>query len=125
MKDKAGSMGAGMAWGFAIGSVVVATILGFIGVHGFVGTVLNILIYMAGGYAAVFMTKASTGKGILAFLVAGIISGIASFICVGGCLDWAFAVQDQSYSVVHDRTLAVNGAGPVFWPGRAMPTATH
>ncbi len=82
MKDKAGSMGAGMAWGFAIGSVVLATILGFIGVHGFVGTVLNIAVYMAGGYAAVFMTKASTGKGIVAFLVAGILSGIASFIIV-------------------------------------------
>src|SRR5271154_2816629 len=81
MNDKAGSMGAGMAWGFALGAVVVATLLG-LALHGFVGTVINILLYIAGGWAAVFMTKASTGKGIVAFLVAGIVSGIVSFIII-------------------------------------------
>jgi hypothetical protein len=79
MKDKAGTMGAGMAFGFAIGGAVLTTVLGMLHL-GIVGWVLNIALYVAAGWAAVFMTKASVGKGILAMLVGGIVSGIASFI---------------------------------------------
>lgn len=79
MKDKAGTMGAGMAFGFAVGGVILTMVLGFLHL-GFVGWVLNIGIYLAAGWAAVFMTKASVGKGILAMLVGGIVSGVISLV---------------------------------------------
>ena len=79
MKDKAGSMGAGMAFGFAIGVVILTSVLGFVHVS---YTILNILLYIAAGWAAVYMTKASTGKGILAFLVAGLVAGVVTAIQV-------------------------------------------
>jgi len=77
--SKAGSMAASMAWGFAIGSVVVALGLGFV-LPGFVGWLFTALLFGAAGWAAVHMTQASTGKGILAMLVAGLVAGVASFI---------------------------------------------
>lgn len=77
--SKAGSMAASMAWLIAIGSVVVALGLGFV-LPGFIGWVFTALLFGAAGWAAVHMTQASTGKGIVVMLVAGLVAGVASFI---------------------------------------------
>jgi hypothetical protein len=77
--SKAGSMAATMAWAFALGSVVVAIGLGFV-LPGIVGWLFTALLFGAAGWAAVHMTQATTGKGIVAMLVAGLVAGVASFI---------------------------------------------
>jgi uncharacterized membrane protein YeaQ/YmgE (transglycosylase-associated protein family) len=77
--SKAGSMAASMAWAFAIGSVVVAIGLGYV-LPGFIGWIVTALLFGAAGWAAVHMTQATTGKGIVAMLVAGLVAGVASFI---------------------------------------------
>jgi hypothetical protein len=80
MKDKAGQMGAGMAWAFAIGSVIVVSGLGFVVSSSTVMWILSLVLIGGAGWAAVYMTKAGTGMGILTMLVAAIIAGIIAFV---------------------------------------------
>lgn len=82
MKDKAGSMGAGMAWAFAIGSAIVAGGLGFAISSSGLTWLLTLLIIGGAGWAAVYMTKAGAGMGILAFLVAGIVTGVLTYFAL-------------------------------------------
>jgi hypothetical protein len=82
MKDKAGQMGSGMAWAFAIGSAIVAGGLGFAIQSSGLTWLLGLILFIGGGWAAVYLTKASTGMGILAFLVAGIIAGILTYFAL-------------------------------------------
>jgi hypothetical protein len=79
--SRAGSMAASMAWAFALGSVVVGVGLGF-AMPGFLGWLVTAALYGAAGWAAVHMTQATTGKGIVAMLVAGLVAGVAGFIIV-------------------------------------------
>ncbi|HEX9102005.1 MAG TPA: hypothetical protein VF997_07375 [Polyangia bacterium] len=70
-----------MAWAFAIGGGVVGTLLGFY-VPGIIGFILGAAVYVGAGWAAVHMTEASTGKGIVTMLVGGLVAGIVGFILV-------------------------------------------
>ena len=79
--SKAGSMAASMAWAFAIGGGVVGTLLGFY-VPGILGFLLGAAVYAGAGWAAVHMTQATTGKGILTVLVGALVAGIVGFILV-------------------------------------------
>jgi hypothetical protein len=79
MNDKAGSMGGGAAWGIAVaGSAVGSLVGGF--VPGIVGWLLATLFIAGAGWAAVFMTKATAGKGIVTFLVGGVASFIVTYV---------------------------------------------
>jgi hypothetical protein len=79
--SKAGSMAASMMWAFAIGSAVVGSVLGFY-TPGFLGFLLGAAIFVGGGWAAVYMTQSSTGKGILGMLVGGLLAGVVGFVLV-------------------------------------------
>jgi hypothetical protein len=77
--SKAGSMAASMMWAFALGSSVVGAVLGFY-IPGFPGFLVGAAVFVAGGWAAVYMTQSSTGKGIAGFLVGGIAAAVVGFI---------------------------------------------
>ena len=125
--NKAGSMAASMAWAFAIGSVVVAIGLGFV-LPGFVGWVLTAALFGAAGWAAVHMTQATTGKGIVAMLVAGLIAGVASFIIakmmvssvVSGAGSQAFNDAMKQASAQHGTQLTAEQQAQLAQVGGAM-----
>lgn len=77
--SKAGSMAASMMWAFAIGSAVAGAVLGWF-VPGWAGFLVGAAIFVGGGWAAVYMTQSSTGKGIVGMLVAALVAGIIGFI---------------------------------------------
>jgi hypothetical protein len=84
MKDKAGSMGAGAVWLFALIGIVLGVVVLF-ATKSMSFAVTNAIFFIvvgACGWAGVFLTKASAGKGILAFLVASLGAGIASYFLV-------------------------------------------
>ena len=81
MSNQAGAMAESMMWAFAIGAGVVGTLLGFY-VPGIIGFILGAGVFVAGGWAAVFMTQSSTGKGILGMLVGALVAGVVGFILV-------------------------------------------
>src|SRR5262249_48174956 len=62
----AGSKAASLAWLIAIGAGIVGTLAGFY-IPGIIGFLVGAGVLVGGGWAAVHMTQASTGKGILAF----------------------------------------------------------
>ena len=97
--SKAGSMGTGMAWLIAFGSVLAALVVnvvgGKIGLPWFVSLLLYLGIFGVAGYLATYMTQASSGTGILAFLVAGLVAAIGSYILVAMVFSAAGAEVSQ------------------------------
>ncbi len=103
--SNAGSMSASMMWAFAIGSAVVGAVLGFY-VPGWLGFLVGAAVFVGGGWAAVHMTQASAGKGILGYLVGAVAAGIIYFILVkhaassalsdAGGQAWNDAMQKQA-----------------------------
>jgi hypothetical protein len=81
-EGKAGSMGAGVAWLIAIGAALLVGGLGFAISSSGLTWLLSLAIYGAAGWAAVYMTKSGTGMAIVAFLVAGIVSGILTYFAL-------------------------------------------
>ena len=81
-EGKAGSMGSGMAWMIALGSAIVVGGLGFVVQSSGLSWLLSLVIFGAAGWAAVYMTKAGTGIGIVAFLVAGIVAGVLTYFAL-------------------------------------------
>ena len=79
MNDKAGTMGSGAMWGFAIGSSVLAGVLSFVLSSSGLTWLLSLVVLIAGGWATVFFTKASAGKGILAFLAGAVVASIVAY----------------------------------------------
>lgn len=82
MKDKAGQMGAGAAWGIAIGASILGGIVAWVIPGAGLTWLLSLVIYGVAGWAAVYLTQASAGKGILAFLVGGIVSGVIAYFAI-------------------------------------------
>ncbi len=84
MKDKAGSMGAGAVWLFALIGIVLGVVVTFVtkSMSFAVTNALFFIVVGACGWAGVFLTKASAGKGILAFLVGSIGAAIAAYFLV-------------------------------------------
>jgi hypothetical protein len=84
MKDKAGKLGSGMAWGITFGGVILALILNFVLMKTSLPTkvayVLFLAIFAATGWAAVFLTKAGKGAGILAIIVGGLAMAIGTYV---------------------------------------------
>jgi hypothetical protein len=72
---------ASTAWAFALAAVALTTAIGALGL-GRAGTLINSVVYVASGWAAVHFTRSSVGRAILAFLVAGIVAGGVSFLLV-------------------------------------------
>jgi hypothetical protein len=75
-----------MAWAFAFGSILVVMAVGFIaqkiGLGNVIGLGLDVAIFGVAGYLAVYMTKASKGQGIVAFLVSSLVLAVASYAAV-------------------------------------------
>src|SRR5262249_45834163 len=72
-------MGAGIAWLIVLGgsiasAVVSAYVPGFL-----ISLILNLAILGLTGWAAVHMTQATAGKGILAFLVGAVAAAVVAF----------------------------------------------
>src|SRR5262245_51517373 len=102
--SNAGKMGAGAAWLFAIGGAVVGVVLGHF-IPGFIGFIVGLLLYVGGGWATVHMTQATAGRGILAWLVGGLVAAVVAFIM------WKMAVSAASSQVGAAWNDAVKQAG--------------
>jgi hypothetical protein len=79
MNDKAGSMGAGAAWGIAIGASALAGAMSFLISSTGITWLISLVVLLAGGWATVFLTKATAGKGILAFLAGAVVASIIAY----------------------------------------------
>jgi hypothetical protein len=84
--SKAGTMAPSMLWAFAIGAGAVGEVIGHY-TPGVLGWFLGVAIFAAGGWAAVHMTQATAGKGILGMLVGALVAAVVSFIL------WKMAVS--------------------------------
>jgi hypothetical protein len=111
MNDKAGTMGSGAMWGFVIGSSVLGGVLSFVLSSTGLTWLLSLVILIAGGWAAVFFTKASAGKGIVAFLAGGVVAAIVAYIgwksMVAGAMSQASGELTKSMG---DLAKSANGA---------------
>jgi hypothetical protein len=107
--SKAGSMAASMMWAFAIGSGVVGALIGFY-TPGFLGFLVGMAIFMGGGWAAVYMTSATTGKGILAMLVGALAACIVGFVLWKMAASSAMSAAGGQLDEAMKQAQAQNGA---------------
>jgi len=81
---KAGSMGKGAVWAFAFGAIVVTLIAGYIqnklAIGGAVQAGVNLGLFGTMGYFGVYLTKASKGQGIVAFLVSSMVFAVLLYV---------------------------------------------
>jgi hypothetical protein len=106
--SKAGSMQASMMWAFAIGSGVVGAVLGFY-TPGFLGFLVGMAIFVAGGWAAVHMTEASTGKGIVGMLVGALAAAVVAFVLWKVAASSAMSAAGGQFDEAMRRAQAQNG----------------
>ena len=97
MEERAGKMGAGMAWGFMLIGVVLSTALMFIGMKSHLPDKLyyigDIVFFGGAAWAGVFLTKAGKGIGVLTTIVAGIIVAIVSYMVASWVLSSAVSAM--------------------------------
>ena len=81
---KAGAMGKGAVWAFAFGAIVVTIVAAIIQSKLAVGTAVqagvNLGLFGTMGYFGVYLTKASKGQGIVAFLVSSLVFGVLVYV---------------------------------------------
>jgi hypothetical protein len=81
---KPGSMGKGAVWAFAFGAIVVTLVAGYIqnklAVGGAVQAGVNLGLFGTMAYFGVYLTKASKGQGIVAFLVSSMVFGVLLYV---------------------------------------------
>ncbi len=103
---KAGSMGKGAVWAFAFGAIVLGFIVSFVqqklqlgaavGFGGMLG------VWGAMGYLGVYLTKATKGQGIVAFLVSSIALSVIMYVVIA-------TVFSHATSELTTTTVQVNG----------------
>jgi len=76
-------MGKGAVWAFAFGAIIVTIIAAFIqnklAVGGAVQAGVNLGLFGTMAYFGVYLTKASKGQGIVAFLVSSLVFSVALY----------------------------------------------
>jgi hypothetical protein len=76
-------MGKGAVWAFAFGAIVIMLVMGWVQAKVQLGTAvglgINLGIFGTMGYLGVYLTKATKGQGIVAFLVSSLVLAIASY----------------------------------------------
>src|SRR5262245_9541760 len=77
---KPGSMGKGAVWAFAFGAIVVTIVAAYIqnklAIGGAVQAGVNLGLFGTMAYFGVYLTKASKGQGIVAFLVSSLVFAV-------------------------------------------------
>jgi hypothetical protein len=81
---KPGSMGKGAVWLFAFGAIIVTLVAGYIqsklAVGGAVQAGVNLGLFGTMAYFGVYLTKASKGQGIVAFLVSSMVFAVLLYV---------------------------------------------
>jgi len=84
MNEKAGSMSSSVVWLFALVGIILGVVVSYATAN--MGALVSNAIFAVavGGcaWAGVFLSKATTGKGILAFLVGSLGAAVAAYIMV-------------------------------------------
>ena len=81
---KPGSMGKGVVWAFAFGAIVVTLVAAYIqnklAIGGAVQAGVNLGLFGTMAYFGVYLTKASKGQGIVAFLCSSVVFGVLVYV---------------------------------------------
>jgi hypothetical protein len=114
MNDKSGTMGSGAMWGFAVGSSVLAGVLSFLSIGSGLTWLLSLVVLVGGGWATVFFTKASAGKGIVTFLAGSVVAAIVAYLgwksMVAGAMSEASGELTKSMGALAKANAGANSA---------------
>src|SRR4051812_32467193 len=107
MGNRAGTMTESMVWAFAGGAALVGVGLGY--VPGVISWLLGVALFVAAGWAAGYLTQASTGKGLLAMFALGVVVGMFSFMIARSKVSAAMAGADGN--AIHDAVAKAQADG--------------